>query len=270
MTTIMPTISRDLDGLGLYALAFAAPLASGVVGMVAAGSWSDRRGPAGPLVVSLALFSLGVLDLRARAVDGGLRRGTGGPGARHGRADREPVRRGRRRLPVPPPALDLRELRRRVGAARRCSARRSRPSSPRPSAGAGCSWASSALVVLAALPHRAGGAGAAGECRRQARVRALELYLGRARRGRRARGGAVRVAQRLAAGRARCGRRRGRGDRGRPTADAAPHAPRRPRTALGDRHPRPDERLVLLRPGLHRLRAPGALGTHGGRGRVSH
>ncbi len=61
VTTVMPTISRELDGLGLYALAFAAPLASAVVGMVAAGSWSDRRGPAGPLVVSLALFSLGML-----------------------------------------------------------------------------------------------------------------------------------------------------------------------------------------------------------------
>lgn len=61
VTTVMPTISRDLDGFGLYALAFAAPLASGVVGMVAAGSWSDRHGPAGSLVVSLVLFSLGIL-----------------------------------------------------------------------------------------------------------------------------------------------------------------------------------------------------------------
>jgi MFS family permease len=61
VTTVMPTISRDLDGLGLYALAFAAPLASGVVGMVAAGQWSDRRGPATPLLVSLVLFSIGIL-----------------------------------------------------------------------------------------------------------------------------------------------------------------------------------------------------------------
>ena len=61
VTTVMPTISRDLDGIGLYALAFAAPLASGVVGMVAAGAWSDRRGPAVPLLVSLVLFSIGVL-----------------------------------------------------------------------------------------------------------------------------------------------------------------------------------------------------------------
>ena len=61
VTTIMPTVSRDLDGFALYALAFAAPLACAVVGMVAAGSWSDRRGPAGPLVVSLVLFAVGVL-----------------------------------------------------------------------------------------------------------------------------------------------------------------------------------------------------------------
>jgi MFS family permease len=61
VTTVMPTIGRELDGLGLYALAFAAPLASGVVGTVAAGAWSDRRGPAGALVASLALFTVGVL-----------------------------------------------------------------------------------------------------------------------------------------------------------------------------------------------------------------
>ena len=61
VTTVMPTISRELDGRDLYALAFAAPLASGVIGMVAAGAWSDRRGPAWPLMASLVLFSAGVL-----------------------------------------------------------------------------------------------------------------------------------------------------------------------------------------------------------------
>ncbi|QBR92638.1 MFS transporter [Nocardioides euryhalodurans] len=61
VTTVMPTISQELDGRDLYALAFAAPLASSVVGMVAAGLWSDRRGPAGALLVSLVLFTLGVL-----------------------------------------------------------------------------------------------------------------------------------------------------------------------------------------------------------------
>src|SRR3954471_18966287 len=61
VTTVMPTVAAHLDGVGLYALSFAAPLASGVVGMVTAGAWSDRRGPAVPLVASLALFALGLV-----------------------------------------------------------------------------------------------------------------------------------------------------------------------------------------------------------------
>ena len=61
VTTIMPLVSRDLDGASLYALAFAGPLATGVMGMVAAGNWSDRRGPAAPLYSSVALFVAGLL-----------------------------------------------------------------------------------------------------------------------------------------------------------------------------------------------------------------
>jgi len=61
VTTVMPTVAKDLDGLDLFALAFAAPLASGVVGMVAAGTWSDRRGPVAPLVAALAFFSVGLV-----------------------------------------------------------------------------------------------------------------------------------------------------------------------------------------------------------------
>jgi MFS family permease len=61
VTTIMPTVARELGGFAYYALSFAAPFASGVIGMVAAGMWSDRRGPRIPLLVSMALFSLGLL-----------------------------------------------------------------------------------------------------------------------------------------------------------------------------------------------------------------
>ena len=61
VTTIMPLVSRELDGAGLYSLAFAGPLATGVIGMVAAGTWSDRRGPVGPLYASVALFVVGLL-----------------------------------------------------------------------------------------------------------------------------------------------------------------------------------------------------------------
>ena len=61
VTTIMPLVSRELDGAGLYALAFAGPLATGVIGMVAAGNWADRRGPSAPLYASVALFAAGLL-----------------------------------------------------------------------------------------------------------------------------------------------------------------------------------------------------------------
>jgi MFS family permease len=61
VAVVMPTVARDLDGVGLYALAFAAPLASGVVGMVAAGGWSDRHGPFAPLAAALVLFAVGLL-----------------------------------------------------------------------------------------------------------------------------------------------------------------------------------------------------------------
>jgi MFS family permease len=61
VTTIMPVVSRELRGADLYALAFAGPLATGVIGMVAAGNWSDRRGPGVPLYGSVALFVAGLL-----------------------------------------------------------------------------------------------------------------------------------------------------------------------------------------------------------------
>ena len=46
VTTVMPQVATLLDGRALYAFAFAGPLATGVVGMVVAGTWADRRGPA--------------------------------------------------------------------------------------------------------------------------------------------------------------------------------------------------------------------------------
>ena len=61
VSTIMPGVAAELDGVGLYALVFAAPLASGVVGMVGAGGWSDRRSPVGPLVAALVLFTVGLV-----------------------------------------------------------------------------------------------------------------------------------------------------------------------------------------------------------------
>lgn len=61
VTTVMPTVSNALDGASLYAFAFAGPLATGVVGMVVAGPWSDRSGPRTPLLVAIALFMVGIL-----------------------------------------------------------------------------------------------------------------------------------------------------------------------------------------------------------------
>ncbi len=61
VTTVMPVVSDDLGGERLYALAFAGPLATGVIGMVAAGNWADRRGPTAPLYTSVAAFVAGLL-----------------------------------------------------------------------------------------------------------------------------------------------------------------------------------------------------------------
>jgi MFS family permease len=60
VTTIMPAVSRDLDGAALYAFAFAGPLAVGVVGMVLAGAWCDRGNPRTALYASVALFAAGL------------------------------------------------------------------------------------------------------------------------------------------------------------------------------------------------------------------
>jgi len=61
VATAMPTVAHALDGLPLYGLAFGGPLAAGVVGMVWAGSWSDARGPRGPVLAGVTAFATGLL-----------------------------------------------------------------------------------------------------------------------------------------------------------------------------------------------------------------
>ncbi|MDO9396233.1 MAG: MFS transporter, partial [Herbiconiux sp.] len=61
VTTVMPVISAELNGEALYAVAFAAPLAASVLGMVVAGIWCDAAGPRTPLVLAIALFLAGVV-----------------------------------------------------------------------------------------------------------------------------------------------------------------------------------------------------------------
>ncbi|MBB3227090.1 MFS family permease [Luteibacter sp. Sphag1AF] len=61
VTTAMPAVARELDGLKLYALAFGGTLATSVIGMTLAGRWSDIRGPGLPLWSGLACFVTGLL-----------------------------------------------------------------------------------------------------------------------------------------------------------------------------------------------------------------
>jgi MFS family permease len=61
VATAMPTVAAALDGVSAYALAFGLPLATSVVGMVLAGTWSDARGPAWAMRTGVAAFVLGLL-----------------------------------------------------------------------------------------------------------------------------------------------------------------------------------------------------------------
>ncbi|AWB92967.1 MFS transporter [Aeromicrobium chenweiae] len=80
VATVMPVVAEELDGLALYALSFAAPMAVGVVSMTLAGPLMDRHGPAlavrgGVMVFSLGLFVAGLAPsmavfLTGRAVQG--------------------------------------------------------------------------------------------------------------------------------------------------------------------------------------------------------
>ncbi|MBA2694609.1 MAG: MFS transporter [Ornithinimicrobium sp.] len=59
--TAMPTVAEELDGLGLYALAFAATVAASIVGMILGGWWSDHQGPARSVVSGCLAFAAGLL-----------------------------------------------------------------------------------------------------------------------------------------------------------------------------------------------------------------
>ncbi|GAA3948681.1 MFS transporter [Microbacterium soli] len=61
VTTVMPVVAEDLHGEELFAVAFSATLATGVIGMVGVGAWSDRSGPRAPLYTAVALFAAGLL-----------------------------------------------------------------------------------------------------------------------------------------------------------------------------------------------------------------
>jgi MFS family permease len=60
VAAVMPIVARSLAAEGGYALVFGAAIAASIVGLVAAGAWSDRAGPQLPLWWGVALFVLGV------------------------------------------------------------------------------------------------------------------------------------------------------------------------------------------------------------------
>lgn len=61
VVTVMPVVVEALGGIELYAMAFAAPMAGGVLGMVVSGVVTDRRGPAAPTTGGALLFGAGLV-----------------------------------------------------------------------------------------------------------------------------------------------------------------------------------------------------------------
>ncbi|MHA7135169.1 MFS transporter [Oerskovia turbata] len=61
VATAMHTVAVALDGMALYAVAFAGSIAASVVGMVAAGRWCDRFGPSPSLWGGVGLFLAGLV-----------------------------------------------------------------------------------------------------------------------------------------------------------------------------------------------------------------
>ena len=61
VSTVMPAVAIEFDGLGTYAWAFSAYVASSLVGMVIAGTWCDRDGPRRTMWAGLGVFALGAV-----------------------------------------------------------------------------------------------------------------------------------------------------------------------------------------------------------------
>lgn len=61
VTTIMPVVAEELDGLRLYALALGLPLAAHIAATAGAGLWVDARSLRGPLLWGVALFAAGLV-----------------------------------------------------------------------------------------------------------------------------------------------------------------------------------------------------------------
>ncbi|MFJ2767058.1 MFS transporter [Streptomyces sp. NPDC087300] len=59
VATVLPEIAGHLGGLGAYGWGLSALMLANLIGTVAAGREADRRGPARPLAVGLAVFAVG-------------------------------------------------------------------------------------------------------------------------------------------------------------------------------------------------------------------
>ncbi len=67
VSAALPTAARELHGLGAFGWAFTGFLVANVVGMVASGQLSDRRGPRLPLAAGLAALRRRPAAVRDRA-----------------------------------------------------------------------------------------------------------------------------------------------------------------------------------------------------------
>lgn len=61
VSTVMPRVAEELDGLSWYPVAFAGPLAASIVALAWAGPASDRLGPGPVMRRGLILFAVGVV-----------------------------------------------------------------------------------------------------------------------------------------------------------------------------------------------------------------
>ena len=61
ITTVMPRVVGELDGLQLYGWVFSAFFLSSLVGIVVLGGLVDRMGPAAPFAIGMTVFGVGLL-----------------------------------------------------------------------------------------------------------------------------------------------------------------------------------------------------------------
>src|SRR5438034_6470600 len=61
VATVLPLVARDLHGLALYGWVIGAFFLATLVGLVVGGEEVDRRGPATPFALALALFAVGLV-----------------------------------------------------------------------------------------------------------------------------------------------------------------------------------------------------------------